>query len=555
MVGKSIFSPDANIIFNPALIRRIFAFGTIFTASKLVLPLSLLLIYDSFVPSNKVNGLTLIVLTVLAFFLVDASLRIQRAHVIGNTNAMITWELSRNAFAKVISLPFGLLRTPTTEEQVGSMQRFEETRSLSLDSVTQSLTNLPLSIILCFGLIFIDPILAAIHLVLILILAALAIFSYKTILRLNGEQKDYQAHAKQLVLESVDLREQIRNLGIQNAIIERLRDSYDEGYDAAARKEAFSMALTSLQRAIASFAPVAIILYAGSKTAHGDMSIGVFIALFGVSSVILGPWGHAHSFIEKVNEYSKISTAFNRLHNISSEHEQNNPALPKRLTGRVLLDRISHRFDTSAQPILAGCSLQTKPGSIVCIKGDSGSGKSTLLRLIAGQIRPSTGRLIYDGFDCLQIPPHALRARIGYVSQSPQYFYGTILENLRMRKSDATDEEVFDALRLAALTDDIDALPNGLQTWLRDSNETTMSAGFVRRFALARAFLGRPGLIILDEPGKDIDAEADATILNSLRTLMATSTIIFTSQRPSHWRAADQVYELSQGRLEPASTI
>ncbi len=173
--------------------------------------------------------------------------------------------------------------------------------------------------------------------------------------------------------------------------------------------------------------------------------------------------------------------------------------VPDLATHDIEFDRVVAGYPDRGGPVLDGWSLTIEPGEVVALAGPSGCGKSTALKLLLGFLAPQAGSLRVGGVDVATLDPDAWRAHISWMPQHPHLFAGTIAENLRLGRSDATDDELWHALVLASLADRVAELPEELETRLGERG-AGLSAGERQRVALARAFVRDAPLVLLDEP-------------------------------------------------------
>lgn len=205
------------------------------------------------------------------------------------------------------------------------------------------------------------------------------------------------------------------------------------------------------------------------------------------------------------------------------------------------------------EPVLANCSLQVAPGEVVAIQGPSGGGKTTLLRLLLGQLRAGTGRVMIGGnpIDTLDLAPW--RERVAWMGQHPRLMADTLAANLRVAHADATDADLTQALTFAGLESWFATLPEGLATRLGEGGRP-MSGGQLRRLALARVRLRRADVLLLDEPTASLDPDTEAAIVARIAELAQGKTTVLLTHRPAPLRLADRVYHLSHGALMPAAS-
>lgn len=216
------------------------------------------------------------------------------------------------------------------------------------------------------------------------------------------------------------------------------------------------------------------------------------------------------------------------------------------LTGDIVLSGVSYSYDQNDKKILDDLSLHIHPGEYIGIAGFSGSGKSTLIRLLLGFNQPDMGQIYYDSIPISHLDRTELRRRIGSVLQDSSLIAGTILQNVRLSRPEATEEEVWQVLDQAAIKDEIEAMPLGLMTHVSEENPV-ISGGQKQRILLARALLGNPQLLILDEATSALDNNTQEKVVRVMDSLSVTR--IAVAHRLSTLRFCDRILLLDQGKV------
>lgn len=206
------------------------------------------------------------------------------------------------------------------------------------------------------------------------------------------------------------------------------------------------------------------------------------------------------------------------------------------------------------QPVLKKVNLIVPAGQTIAIVGGNGSGKSTLMNLLARFYDPHVGRILFDGHDIKEMNPRQVRKQIAWVTQDSVLFKGTLWDNIAYGRSDATDEEIMDAIRIAHIDRFLDDLPEGYQTNVGDDG-TSLSAGQRQRVAIARAVVSNPNILILDEATSQIDGFSEAQIHESLSEFLKDRTTFIVTHRPSSLKLADRVIVMELGQIVHDSTV
>lgn len=219
-----------------------------------------------------------------------------------------------------------------------------------------------------------------------------------------------------------------------------------------------------------------------------------------------------------------------------------------RVRGNLSFRDVSFSYPGAAKPAVAGFSLDIRPGETVALIGHSGSGKTTVANLVLRTLAPTAGEIAIDGHPAGQAPLDWVRQQIALVPQDPYLFYGSIADNLRLAKPDATDAELWAAAEAANIADFIRRSPAGLDTLVGERG-TSLSGGQIQRLAIARALLKAAPIIVLDEPTSQIDLETESVIHEALERLTKDRTVILIAHRLKTVQSADRIVVMDAGRI------
>ncbi len=208
--------------------------------------------------------------------------------------------------------------------------------------------------------------------------------------------------------------------------------------------------------------------------------------------------------------------------------------------GDILVDDVTFRYESSPEPVLEHVTLHVSPGETVAVVGPSGGGKSTLCQLIPRFYDATQGRILVDGQDVRELKQHSLREHIGIVQQDVFLFAGTIYDNIRYGRPDATEAEIVEAAKRAEIYDDIMEMPNGFQTQVGERG-VMLSGGQKQRVSIARIFLKNPPILILDEATSALDSVTEARIQSAFDALAVGRTTLIIAHRLSTIRSAHRI--------------
>lgn len=227
------------------------------------------------------------------------------------------------------------------------------------------------------------------------------------------------------------------------------------------------------------------------------------------------------------------------------------PVQPKSLStqrGYVEFRDVSFSYPGAEQPAISNITFSLVPGEITAIIGGTGSGKSTMLNLIVRFYDVNQGSILIDGADVREMSQETLRAKIGYVSQSSLLFTGTIAENIRYGKENATDEEVHQAAKVAQATEFITEMKEGFDAVIAQGG-TNVSGGQKQRLSIARALVRKPEIYLFDDSFSALDFKTDAKLRAALKQEIAQSTMLIVAQRVSTVMTADRIIVMDEGQM------
>jgi len=233
--------------------------------------------------------------------------------------------------------------------------------------------------------------------------------------------------------------------------------------------------------------------------------------------------------------------------------------LPSRSTargsrrGHLELRDVGYRLPGAKEPVLRGISLTARPGEVTAIIGSTGSGKTTLLNLIPRLMDATAGAVLVDGVDVRELDQRVLSKAVGLVPQKPYLFTGTVASNLRYGNTDATDDELWQALETAQAREFVEQMPDGLQARIAQGG-TNVSGGQRQRLAIARALVRRPEIYLFDDSFSALDYATDAALRTALERKTAEATVVIVAQRVSTIRGADRIVVLDEGAVLGSGT-
>ncbi|MGB0292706.1 MAG: ABC transporter ATP-binding protein, partial [Luteolibacter sp.] len=287
--------------------------------------------------------------------------------------------------------------------------------------------------------------------------------------------------------------------------------------------------------------------FGGQAVINGTMEPGELVKFFLLLSLFYEPVAKLRQLNQMI--FSSRAAGDRVFEIIDSENEANaadGDTLPEDLNAHVCFENVS--FAYGKQPTLTRVNLEAQPGQTIALVGSTGAGKSTVLSLLNRFYEVTSGRVTIDGIDISTLAKPSLREQLGYVTQEPFLFNGTVRENLQLAKRQASEQQMWASLEAAHAASFVKDLPDGLDTNVGERG-VKLSGGEKQRLSIARALLKNAPILLLDEATASVDSETEHQIQDALNTLMQNRTAFVIAHRLSTIQNADRIYVLEEGEV------
>jgi ATP-binding cassette subfamily B protein len=440
------------------------------------------------------------------------------------------------------------------DRRTGGLSRIIERGTKGIDTILRySLFNtFPTVIEIAFvaGILWwnFGPVYALVILLTIVFYTGFTYWATEWRINLRRVMNDADADANTKAIDSLLNFETVKYFGNEEHEAQRFDRSLAR-YEKAAVRTWISLAILNAGQAVAfSLGLAAIMIMVAVDVTQGRASVGDFVMVNALMVQLYMPLNFLGSVYRDIKQgLIDIEQMFDLLA-VDTEIKDAPGASDLRVTnGEIVFDRVDFAYDRR-RPILKDLSLAVPPGNTVAIVGSSGAGKSTISRLIYRFYEPTGGRIEIDGQDISSVTQKSLRAAVGMVPQDTVLFNDTILYNIRYGRPDATDEEVYEAAKLAHIHEFVMTLPHGYQTMVGERG-LKLSGGEKQRVSIARTILKGPPILILDEATSALDSRTEQDIQKALKQVSRDRTTIVIAHRLSTVVEADEIIVLEGGRI------
>ncbi len=508
----------------------------------------IMIVYDRVLPNEATESLIALTLGVGLALLFDFALKLLRAGFIDRAGQNADMSMGRRVFDQVLNIRMSS-RTGSTGAMASTIREFETLREFFTSATLVAVVDLPFIAVFIFAIYMVGGPLALVPAlaVPVVLLSGLAV---QPILSRLAEQSFADGQSKQSVLvEAVSGLETIKTTAASRQMRMRWEGAIARQSNYGSRSRAVTQFALNLTGFTQQAAQVLIVFYGVFLITDGQTSMGALVASVMLTGRALAPLGQLAQTLTRVNQARSAYRNLDTLMQASNERPEGKSWISRsEFSGRITFNNVHFAYPDQTEDAMKGVSFTIEPGEKVAVLGQIGSGKSTIARLLLGLYQPRVGSVMLDGLDIRQIDPGDLRRNIGSVLQDIWLFSGTVRENIASGSVRPRDDELIRAGRIAGVEDFIARHPRGYDQPVAERGEG-LSGGQRQAIALARALIGHPPVLLLDEPTSAMDVKSESEIIRRLKKTTPDTTMIIVTHRTSLLELVDRVIVIEDGKI------
>ncbi len=514
----------------------------------LAVPLFSMNVYDRVVPNFATDTLWVLAAAVIMVICFDGLLKFLRINFIELATKKSDILISSLLFEKVMDL-----RMEAAPANVGgfasNIKEFDSIKNFMSSSVILFVIDFPFALLFLATIFYVGGPLVVIPIICMLLLLSYVLLIRKPLFASIAATFEGGVQKNALLIESIA---GLKNIKLFNAG-GRFRARWEGLVSTLAghgiRSRRLSSSISTVMGMLVQLDSVFVVIYGVYLIHEGELSMGGLIAVMILASRAISPVGQVASLLSSWDQTRVAYSSLKHIMELPAELEGDQNFLrPQQLHGKIEFRDVSLTYPGAEQPSVAGVSFSVQAGEKIAILGANGSGKTTLHRLLAGFYRPQQGSILLDGLDLGAISPVFLRERIACVPQDVLLFAGNLRDNLTLKNVRISDDELISAINLAGLGPLIEGCPQGIAMPVSEGG-ANLSGGQRQAVAIARAFVGKPSIALLDEPTNFMDGRSEQSFVERLVPVVEDMTLIVSSHKNALLSLVERVIVMDRGKI------
>ena len=533
---------------NIGIYRDIMFAAFLINLFALAMPIFTMNVYDRILPNRSLETLWVLVIGVVLIVCADVILRTMRGYFLDWASHRVDIKLSGRIMEQVLGT-----RLEHRPSSVGSfssnLRSFETVRDFITSATITALIDIPFAIIFIGVMAWIAwPMIIPVIIGAIIML--IYSFSVQTKMHdLSETMFRVGAIRNATLIESLVGLETIKALGIEGHMQRKWEKSANYLTEVNGKLKLLSNSINNGVNGLQQTVNVILVLLGVYLVIEGDLTMGGLIACTMLAGRALAPIAQSAGLMTQFHNASTSLTSLESIMEKPTERPVDSNFLSRsNFAGNIEFREVSFSYPGCEVSALKDVSFKIKAGEHVGVLGRMGSGKSTLQKLILGLYLPTSGAILIDGIDSRQIDPAELRRNIGYVQQDTHLFYGSMRDNITMSNPHALDPQVLEAASMGGIDEFVNLHPNGFDMLVGERGET-LSGGQRQGVGIARAMVGNPRIIILDEPTSAMDHSGEELVKRRLTEATANRTLLLNTHRSSLFDLVDRIIVIDNGKI------
>jgi HlyB family type I secretion system ABC transporter len=526
------------------LLAQLVAASALLQILGLVFPLFTMVLVDTILPTQAMSLLVTLGIGMAILVLAQAALGFLRGSLAIFLGARLEPEVMLGFFEHVLMLPFRYFQERSSGDLLMRLGSIASIRAELTNRTVSAVLDGTMAILYLVVLMIWQPLFGFLALLFGIVHVLLLVASTRRLYELTERSLSAQAESQSYLVEALTGVATLKASAAEDRAMEQWSNLFFKQLNISIRRSYLMNVVETGLAVVGSLAPLVLLLVGGFLVLQGEMTLGTMLAVTSLAIAFIGPLS---SLVATGQQLQLAGANLERIGDVLKATPEQDLQIVRpapQLTGRIELDGVSFRYHPNAPWAIRNATIDIQSGQKIAIVGRTGSGKSTLSMLLLGLYFPQEGEIRYDDLLLSQVDVRTLRNQFGVVLQEPSLFSGSIRRNIASSDPNIAMDQIVNAAKLAAIHDEIVALPMGYETNIAEGG-ANLAGGQRQRLAIARALVQNPAILLLDEATSDLDVITENIIDKNLSDLACTRIVI--AHRLSTVRNADMILVFDEG--------
>lgn len=525
-------------------IAQILVLSVLMQAYILVAPQYLQIVIDTVLPTLDTDLLVTLAIGFGLLLILNIVATVLRQLVVLYAGTSMGYQISINLFSHLARLPLSYFERRHVGDIVSRFSSIDPIRSFLTEGVVLGLVDGLMAVITLGLMLAYSPLLALVSVTAVTLFVVIRVATLRSFRLATEDSITTDASENSNFMETVRGAQTIKASAQEDARRQRWQNLLADSVNQSVRVQWLGIGFRTAEEMITGIEYVVVVFLAAGMVMAGDITIGMIFAYMAYREQFVDK---TTNLVELLISYRMLALHLDRIADIAvAEPEPQEGDVVQIRAGRIEVRNLRFAYEQHLPMVIEEASFTIEPGEYVALVGPSGSGKSTLLKLLMGLLPATRGEILVDGATLSAADPVQFRRQIGSVLQDDVLFAGSIADNISFFDMDPDPDRIVQAAALAAIHEDILAMPMGYETPVGDMG-SALSGGQTQRVQLARALYRQPRILFVDEGTSNLDVETERTVNEAIDQLGITRIIV--AHRPETIRFADRILEVSGGKV------
>ena len=508
-------------------------------------------IIDKVISQRSLDTLQVLGVALLFVTIMEGVLGSLKTFLFVETTNRIDQRLGSEVIDHLLRLPLNYFDRRPVGELGSRIDELEKIREFLTGQALNTVLDAVFSIIYIIVMFLYSSLLTIVALIVVPLQIGITLLGAPLFRRQYKESAEENAKTKSHLVEVLTSIQTVKSQNIETVSRWKWQQLYSKYISRTFERTISGTLLGQISQILQKFSQLLVLWIGATLVLKGQLTLGQLIAFRIISSYVTQPLLRLSTIWQNIQE---LRVSFERLGDVIDNPQESNDIDKQKIPmpsvkGEVSFNEVVFRFNQNNSNVLNNVSFNISCGQFIGIVGESGSGKSTLMKLLSRLYSPQQGQIKIDGYDIEKVELYSLRRQIGIVPQEPILFSGSVMENIALTHSEATNEDIIKAAKISEAHEFIMKLPDGYSTSVGERG-SSLSGGQRQRIAIARTLLNNPQILILDEATSALDYNTESNLCSNLIKNLKNKTVFFITHRISTVKNADLILVMHDGRLE-----